>query len=137
MFIYGLGRAAEAVKSRVFETFLFFYYVPVLEVPGTYAGLAVGVALAFDAVTDPFMGSFSDRFKSRWGRRHPFMFLSMLPLTITFLLLMIPPDGMTSIQLAVWLSVFAVLASKTYRIHQPFDKGSTNPGEGRYKKVEQ
>jgi Na+/melibiose symporter-like transporter len=109
MFIYGLGRAAEAVKSRVFETFLFFYYVQVLEVPGTYAGLAVGVALAFDAVTDPFMGSFSDRFKSRWGRRHPFMFLSMFPLTITFLFLMIPPDGMTSIQLAVWLGVFAVL----------------------------
>ena len=58
MFIYGFGRAAEAVKSRVFETFLFFYYVQVLEVPGTYAGTAVAVALAFDAVTDPFMGSY-------------------------------------------------------------------------------
>ncbi len=109
MFIYGFGRAAEAVKSRVFETFLFFYYVQVLEVPGTYAGTAVAVALAFDAVTDPFMGSYSDRFNSRWGRRHPFMLLSVFPLTITFLLLMIPPDGLSAMELAVWLSVFAVL----------------------------
>lgn len=121
MFIYGLGRAAEAIKSRVFETFLFFYYVQVLEVPGTYAGLAVGVALAFDAVTDPFMGSFSDRFKSRWGRRHPFMFLSMIPLTITFLLLMMPPEDMTSIQLAVWLGVFAVLVRGSITLfHVPY-----------------
>jgi len=109
MFVYGLGRAAEAVKSRVFETFLFFYYVQVLEVPGTYAGAAVAIALAFDAVTDPFMGSFSDRFRSRWGRRHPFMLLSVIPLTITFLLLMIPPDDLSSLQLAIWLGVFAVL----------------------------
>ena len=109
MFVYGLGRAAEAIKSRVFETFLFFYYVQVMEVPGTYAGIAVGIALAFDAVTDPFMGSFSDRFQSRWGRRHPFMFLSIFPLVITFLLLMIPPEGMTSLQLTTWLGVFAVL----------------------------
>ena len=121
MFIYGLGRAAEAVKSRVFETFLFFYYVQVMEVPGTYAGLAVGVALAFDAVTDPFMGSFSDRFRSKWGRRHPFMFLSVFPLTVTFLLLMIPPEGMSSLQLAVWLGVFAVLVRGSVTLfHVPY-----------------
>ena len=121
MFIYGLGRSAEAIKSRVFETFLFFYYVQVLEVPGTYAGIAVGIALAFDAVTDPFMGSFSDRFRSRWGRRHPFMLLSVFPLTITFLLLMIPPDGMTSFGLAVWLGVFAVLVRGSITLfHVPY-----------------
>ncbi len=121
MFVYGFGRAAEAVKSRVFETFLFFYYVQVMEVPGTYAGLAVGVALAFDAVTDPFMGSFSDRFRSRWGRRHPFMLLSIFPLTVTFLLLMMPPDGLSSIELSVWLGVFAVLVRGSITLfHVPY-----------------
>lgn len=121
MFIYGLGRAAEAIKSRVFETFLFFYYVQVLEVPGSEAGLAVGVALAFDAITDPFMGSFSDRFRSRWGRRHPFMFLSVFPLAITFLLLMIPPQDMTSVQLALWLGFFAILVRASITLfHVPY-----------------
>ncbi|MDH5737045.1 MAG: MFS transporter [Gammaproteobacteria bacterium] len=109
MIIYGLGRSAEAIKSRVFETFLFFYYVQVLEVPGSYAGIAVGIALAFDAVTDPIIGSFSDRFHSRWGRRHPFMALSVIPLSITFLLLMIPPDNLDATELAIWLCIFAVL----------------------------
>ena len=121
MFIYGLGRAAEAVKSRVFETFLFFYYVQVMEVPGTYAGIAVGVALAFDAITDPFMGSFSDRFNSKWGRRHPFMLLSIFPLVVTFLLLMIPPEGLNSLQLAIWLGVFAVLVRGSITLfHVPY-----------------
>lgn len=109
MVIYGLGRAAEAIKTRVFETFLFFYYVQVMEVPGSYAGIAVGIALFFDAISDPVIGSFSDRFKSRWGRRHPFMLLSAIPLPITFLLLMIPPDGLEPTELAIWLGVFAVL----------------------------
>jgi len=121
MIFYGIGRAAEAIKSRVFETFLFFYYVQVLEVPGSAAGTAVGIALIFDALTDPVIGSYSDRFSSKWGRRHPFMLLSVAPLTISFLLLMIPPDGLSVTGLSVWLCVFAVLVRGSLTLfHVPY-----------------
>ncbi|MEE8556987.1 MAG: MFS transporter, partial [Myxococcota bacterium] len=73
------------------------------------AGFAVLIALCFDAVTDPLAGSISDRFRSRWGRRHPFMYASAVPLAVTFYLLFTPPGGLGQWGLCAWLSVFAVL----------------------------
>jgi GPH family glycoside/pentoside/hexuronide:cation symporter len=48
-FAYGFGQAGEGVKNGAFGVFLFFYYNQVLELSGTYAGLAVGIALMFEA----------------------------------------------------------------------------------------
>lgn len=107
-FAYGFGQAAEGIKNGAFAVFLFFYYVQVLGLSGTYAGLAVGIALMFDAVTDPLAGSLSDNWHSRLGRRHPFMYASALPLAITFYFLFSPPD-ISGFPLFLWLLVFAVL----------------------------
>lgn len=107
--IYGVGRAAEGIKTRAFEFFLFFYYVQVLGLSGSLAGLAVGVALIADAVSDPWAGSISDNLKSRFGRRHPLMYASVLPLGITFYLMFDPPAGLGQTGLFVWLTTFAVL----------------------------
>ena len=60
---FGVGQAAEGLKNAAFGTFLIFYYVQVLGMPGTLAGLAVGIALLVDAFTDPLAGSLSDRTK--------------------------------------------------------------------------
>lgn len=106
---YGIGQAAEGVKNNAFELLLFFYYNQVLGVPGTLAGAAVAIALLFDAVTDPLTGSLSDSLRSRWGRRHPFMYASAIPLAITFFLVFNPPPGLSVSGLFTWLCVFAVL----------------------------
>ena len=44
----------------------------------------VGLAVVVDAFTDPLAGSLSDNFESRYGRRHPFMYASILPLAVSF-----------------------------------------------------
>lgn len=107
-FTYGFGQAAEGLKNGAFGVFLFFYYVQVLGLSGTYAGLAVGIALMFDAITDPLAGSLSDNWRSPMGRRHPFMYLSAVPLAITFYFLFSPPE-LPEFQLFLWLLVFAIL----------------------------
>ncbi len=88
---------------------MFFYYVQVLGLSGSLAGLAVGIALIADAVSDPLVGSVSDNLKSRFGRRHTLMYASIVPLGITFYLLFAPPAGLGQTGLFVWLTVFAVL----------------------------
>ena len=108
-FAYGFGQAAEGMKNGAFGVFLFFYYNQVLALSGTYAGLAVGIALMFDAVTDPLAGSISDNWRSARGRRHPFMYLAALPLAISFYFLFSPPDGLSQFELFAWLLTFAVL----------------------------
>jgi glycoside/pentoside/hexuronide:cation symporter, GPH family len=107
---YALGRAAEGIKSRAFEFFLFFYFVQVLGLSGSLAGLAVGIALICDSVSDPLVGSYSDHLHSRYGRRHPLMLASILPLCVSFYLLFVPPDGLGEMGLFLWLLVFSVLA---------------------------
>ncbi len=106
-FFYGFGSVAEGTKNTVFNVFLLFYYNNVLGLPGTLTGAAIFLALCVDAITDPLIGSFSDNFRSRLGRRHPFMYAAVLPMPICFWLLLNPPDlGQT--QLFIWLTVFAI-----------------------------
>ena len=106
---FGVGQFAEGLKNTAFGAFVLFYYNQVLGLPGTLAGAALFIALLFDAITDPMAGSLSDNFKSRLGRRHPFMYASAVPLGLAFLGLFAPPSGMGEWGLFAWLVVFAVL----------------------------
>ena len=105
---FGVGQLAEGLKNTAFGLFVLFYYNQVLGVSGTLCGLALGVALLFDAITDPLAGSLSDNWRSRLGRRHPFMYASALPLGLCFYGLFNPP-AFDETGLFVWLVVFAVL----------------------------
>lgn len=114
-FAYGIGQVAEAVKSRGFDLLVFFYFTQVLGLSGSLAGIAVFVALVFDAVTDPLVGLISDHWKSPRGRRHPFMFAAALPLGLSWIILFLPPAGLSEGQLFAWLTFWsiAVRASMT------------------------
>jgi GPH family glycoside/pentoside/hexuronide:cation symporter len=106
---FGAGQLAEGVKAASFNYFLLFYYTQVLGLPGTWTGLALFVATTFDALTDPLAGSLSDRLRHRWGRRHPFMYASALPMGLSFALLFAPPAGLGREGLFLWLLAFTVL----------------------------
>ena len=106
---FGFGQAAEGIKNFGFSIFLLFYYNSVLGLPGWMSGLAVGIALVFDAITDPLAGSLSDRTRTSLGRRHPYMYASIIPLAIGFYLLFTPPMGLSHWQLFGWMLCFAVL----------------------------
>ena len=100
---------AEGLKNETFAVFLLFYYTAVLGLSGGLAGLAILIALLFDAVTDPVAGVFSDRLDSRWGRRHPMLYAAILPLAVFFYLVFAPPEGLTQLELFAWLLTFTVL----------------------------
>jgi glycoside/pentoside/hexuronide:cation symporter, GPH family len=106
---FGIGQFAEGLKNTGFGLFILFYYNQVLGLSGTMAGGALFIALMFDAITDPLAGSLSDNFRSKYGRRHPFMYASAVPLALAFYGLFSPPEGMGEWGLFAWLSIFAVL----------------------------
>lgn len=116
-FFFGLGQVAEGLKNFGISLFLLFYYNSVLGLSGSLCGLALGIALLFDAVSDPLMGSISDNFRSRWGRRHPFMFGAAPALALSFFALFAPPAGLDAEGLFVWLTVFAVLTRLTMTVY--------------------
>ena len=105
---YGFGAVAYGVKDAGFGTFLLLFYNQALGLPAATVGLVIGAALLIDAFVDPAVGFMSDRTRSRWGRRHPWMYGSILPIMAGYVLLWMPPQGNPTATLA-WLFVFAVL----------------------------
>lgn len=106
---YGFGAIAYGIKDNGFATFLLLFYNQVVGLPAASVGLVIAVALVFDAFIDPLLGLASDRTRSRWGRRHPWLYASILPIVISWMLLWHPPEwGETG--LLAWLFVTAILA---------------------------
>ena len=106
---FGIGQVAEGVKNNSLAVFLLFFYVQVHGMSASLAGLALFLALCCDAITDPLVGSLSDSWHSRWGRRHPFMYASAIPLAIAFYLTFNPPDDLTPGAMFAWLLIFSVI----------------------------
>ena len=85
------------------------FYNQVLGVSAALCGAAYLVASIVDAVSDPLVGAISDRFRSRWGRRHPLMLMSTVPITVSFYFLYQPISGLGESGLFVWMLSFLVL----------------------------
>jgi GPH family glycoside/pentoside/hexuronide:cation symporter len=108
MLAYGFGAVAYGVKDFGFSTFLLFFFNQVMGLPASEVGLAILCALVLDALIDPLIGTLSDRTRSKWGRRHPWMYASALPIAIGWLLLWNPPELSHSAML-IWVFAFSVI----------------------------
>ena len=106
---YAVGNMPFSVKDAAFVNFVVFYYTQVQGLSGSLAGLAMFIAMVSDAINDPIVGSWSDTFKSRWGRRHPLILGGGLPMALMFLALFAPPDGMGEIGIFLWLTIVSIL----------------------------
>ncbi len=106
--VYGLGSVAFGTKDFGFSTFLLIFYNQVLGLPATLVSFAIMIALFADAIFDPIIGEISDNWRSRLGRRHPFMYAAALPIAIFYFLLWNPPHWHGA-QLFGYLVVVAIL----------------------------
>ena len=91
--------------------FVLFYYKQVLGLSGTLAGLAIGISIIWDGISDPLIGAWSDRLRSRIGRRHPLMIAAVIPMAAGFVMLYGPPGSALSDQgqLFTWLLISMLL----------------------------
>lgn len=105
---FGIGASGEATTNWIFTALTFFYYNQILGLSGTMTALAVTIGIASDAISDPLMGSISDRFRSRLGRRHPFMFAAPVPLVLNIYAIFNPPGDLDANGLFLWFAFFTV-----------------------------
>jgi Na+/melibiose symporter-like transporter len=108
---YSIGAVANGIKTDTFTFFLLFFYSNIIGLNPGLAGLAIFIALCVDAVTDPLMGTISDRTNSKYGRRHPFMMISFIPMSIGYILLFAPRQDwdMTQNDLFLWMTLFTII----------------------------
>jgi glycoside/pentoside/hexuronide:cation symporter, GPH family len=85
------GVPTTGIISNGIDYFLFFFYSQVIGLSAALTGLALAIALTFDAIANPLVGYLSDNWRSQLGRRLPFMYASILPLTLLYVLVWYPP----------------------------------------------
>ncbi|HEX3407457.1 MAG TPA: MFS transporter [Caulobacteraceae bacterium] len=103
--VYGAGALVENITTLIVGQLLLFYLTIVCGLSGTGAGIALGLTLVVDAIVDPVVGSISDNSRSRHGRRHPFMFASILPIVVALGLLFSVPAGLSGLGLFAYATV--------------------------------
>jgi GPH family glycoside/pentoside/hexuronide:cation symporter len=111
---YAYGNVAGSVGERGLSAFLLIFYNQVIGLPAYMVASVLLVTTMIDAVLDPTVGYFSDHFNSRWGRRHPFIYASAVPISVAYLLIWNPPDGWSNEAVAAYV-LSAVLVMRIFQ----------------------
>lgn len=117
-FFYGIGAAPYGIKDNGFSYFLLIFYSQVLGLSPVLTSLALTVAIVVDAITDPLIGYISDNWRSKWGRRHPFMYFSIIPICLSYALMWNPPEFI--LQSQGYMFGFLVVMAVSIRIFLTF-----------------
>jgi glycoside/pentoside/hexuronide:cation symporter, GPH family len=89
---YGAGDLGPAITANILVFYLLFFFTDVAGLPPGMAGSILMIGKIADAINDPIVGIISDRTRSRWGRRLPWMLFGAIPFGITYYLQWIIPE---------------------------------------------
>jgi len=114
---YSFGNFANTIAYQVFGNRINFYYIDVLGLNASVAGILWSIYGLWNAINDPLMGQISDRTRSRFGRRVPYVMFGAIPLGISFFFLWTPPSQspwMLAAYFLMILFIFDTLYSLTF-----------------------
>ncbi len=101
---YAMGSFGTGVFSTVPAVLLLYFCTETLGISGSIAALLILIPKLWSIAWDPFVGSWSDRSRHRWGRRRPFMVAGIIGMVIAFVLLFNVPT-LSANQTILWVGV--------------------------------
>ncbi len=90
---YGVADVGASLSYNAVNFFFLFFLVDIAGLRPGLAGAALLAGRLIDAVTDPLMGTLSDRTRSRYGRRKPYIWAGFIPFGVSFALLWTVPNA--------------------------------------------
>lgn len=106
---YGCGMTAQAMMLQPLTQMASLVFNVCLGVNPVFIGWVMGGSRLWDAITDPVMGSVTDKTRSRWGRRRPWIALGGLFCALTFPAVWLMPRGMSESFYVSWFVVSVLL----------------------------
>jgi glycoside/pentoside/hexuronide:cation symporter, GPH family len=111
--MYGVGDAGINLADTVVGLFFAIFLTDVIGLRPGLAALAVFLGRTSDYINDPLIGYISDRTRTRWGRRRPFLIWGALPFALAYILLWWHPPIESQLWLAVYYGVAFILYDTT------------------------
>ncbi|MEM9804648.1 MAG: MFS transporter, partial [Cyanobacteria bacterium P01_D01_bin.56] len=105
---YGIGELGTAIPIGLAIFYLLFFLTEVVGLSPTLAGGVLLIGRIWDAANDPLIGWMSDRTRSRWGRRYPWLVLGALPLGFFTLMLWVVPPLQSQTSLFIYYTLMAI-----------------------------
>ncbi len=107
--MYGVGDGGINLADTVVGLLFAIFLTDVVGLRPGLAAVALFIGRTSDYINDPIIGYLSDRTRSRWGRRRPFILFGMLPFLLVYMLMWWKPPFDSQIALAIYYSVAFVL----------------------------
>ena len=112
------GEVGLACYAAISTIYLLFFAINVLGFPPVWAGLALLVPRVWNVVADPIAGIVSDRTRTRFGRRRPYLLGGALFWGICFAVLFNLPRGHASALDILWFGAVFLLNNTGLSLYQ-------------------
>jgi len=112
--VYGSGDWSVSSFGTLRQIFYAIFLTDVVGLDARLASFAALIGIIWDAFNDPIVGTISDRFHSRWGRRRPFLLFFSIPFGLCFMLLWWAPPWESQIARMVTI-LLAFMISDTFQ----------------------
>lgn len=106
--LYALPHLTDAVMTLPMALFIPAFYAGEMGLPLAGVGAMISVSRIFDVLTDPVIGTLSDRLHSRWGRRKPWLAVGTPIIMIATWMLFVPPKDVSLFYLMIWASLLSI-----------------------------
>jgi len=107
--IYGSGDIGFSLTTTIVAAYFLFFLTNVVGIRPAVAGIAILIGRSWDYINDPIIGHISDRTRSRWGRRRPFLLFGALPFALAFTMMWFKPPWENLIALTAYYAVAYVI----------------------------
>ena len=107
---YAIGMFGTSIPINMLKTYAAIYYVDKLGVTTSQFALMLLIYTFIDAIDNPVYGFLSDRTRSRWGRRRPWLIIGTPLLVLTFVAFYSTPDFLAGNSLFAYCMLFYILA---------------------------
>lgn len=107
--IYGFGDIGFSMTSTIVAAYFPIFMTDVVGITPAVAAIALFIGKSWDYINDPLVGYLSDRTRTRWGRRRPFLLFGALPYGVIFALLWWIPPLESQTALVVFYTLMFIL----------------------------